>query len=57
MTGQQDIAELDRRWREFLSQDQVVSDGQVISWLRTWGTSEFKSWKSFVALKSRTGDN
>jgi predicted transcriptional regulator len=39
-----DIAELDRRWKAFEAQDSVVSNDQVVRWLRTWGTPAFRSW-------------
>ncbi len=39
-----DIAELDRRWEAFEAQDSVVSNDQVVRWLRTWGTPAFRSW-------------
>ena len=39
-----DIVELDRRWKAFEAQDSVVSNDQVVRWLRTWGTPAFRSW-------------
>jgi predicted transcriptional regulator len=41
-----DVAELDRRWRAFEAQDSVVSNDEVVRWLQTWGTPEFRSWRS-----------
>jgi len=46
-----EIVELDRRWEAFLSQSHVLSDDEVISWLRTWGTQEFKKWRTVAAAR------
>ena len=43
-TESDDIAELDRRWETFKAQDSVVSNAEVVRWLRTWGTPAFRSW-------------
>jgi hypothetical protein len=48
-----EIDELDRRWEAFLSQSRVVSHDEVISWLRTWGTQEFKKWRTVAARPDR----
>jgi predicted transcriptional regulator len=45
VSGQQEIAELDRRWNAFLLQGRAVSSDEVVSWLRTWGTSDFEAWR------------
>jgi predicted transcriptional regulator len=39
-----DVAELDRRWKAFKAQDSVASTEDVVRWLETWGTPEFRSW-------------
>jgi predicted transcriptional regulator len=38
------IAELERRWRAIQAGARTVSNEEVVRWLRTWGTPEFKSW-------------
>ena len=47
-----DIAELERRWQAFLSQDHAAPNDQVIRWLRTWGTPTFKTWQVFSSSRS-----
>jgi predicted transcriptional regulator len=39
------IAELDRRWSAFGSQQNVATDRDVVRWLETWGTPEFRNWR------------
>jgi predicted transcriptional regulator len=39
------IAELDRRWSAFGSQQNVATDRDVVRWLESWGTPEFRSWR------------
>ena len=41
-----DVAELDRRWQAFETQDSVVSNDDVVRWLQTWGTPAFRSWRN-----------
>lgn len=38
------IAELDRRWAAVERGETTVPQADVESWLRTWGTPEFRSW-------------
>jgi predicted transcriptional regulator len=40
-----DIAELDRRWKAFEAQGSVAANDDVVRWLHTWGTPEFRSWR------------
>lgn len=41
-----DIAELDRRWKAFEAQGSVAANDDVVRWLHTWGTTEFRSWRN-----------
>ena len=41
-----DVAELDRRWQAFETQDSVASNDDVVRWLQTWGTPAFRSWRN-----------
>ena len=41
-----EIAELDRRWKAFEVQDKVASSDEVVRWLQTWGTPAFRSWRN-----------
>jgi hypothetical protein len=41
-----DIAELDRRWKAVEQQGLVVSNEDVVRWLKTWGTPAFRSWRN-----------
>jgi hypothetical protein len=36
--GNDEIAELDRRWKAFEAQESVASNDDVVPWLKTWGT-------------------
>jgi hypothetical protein len=45
-TGNDEIAELDRRWRAFEAQESVASNDDVVRWLKTWGTPAFRSWRN-----------
>jgi predicted transcriptional regulator len=38
------VAELDRRWLEVEASGTTVANGEVVRWLQTWGTPEFKPW-------------
>ena len=38
------IVELDRRWKGVQAQGRIVSNEDVVRWLKTWGTSDFKPW-------------
>jgi predicted transcriptional regulator len=38
------IAELDRRWEAVEAEGRTVSNRDVVRWLETWGTPEFRSW-------------
>jgi predicted transcriptional regulator len=40
------IAELDRRRQRFGAQSKVASNDQVVRWLESWGTSDFRPWSS-----------
>jgi predicted transcriptional regulator len=39
------IAELDRRWKAVEDGRATVPNAEVVRWLRTWGTSAFRSWR------------
>jgi predicted transcriptional regulator len=41
-----EVAELDRRWQAFETQDSVASSDDVVRWLQTWGTPTFRSWRN-----------
>lgn len=41
----EEIAELDRRWAR-AAEGERVSHRDVVRWLRTWGTSQFRPWQS-----------
>jgi predicted transcriptional regulator len=45
-TSNDEIAELDRRWRAFEAQESVASNDDVVRWLKTWGTPAFRSWRN-----------
>ena len=38
------LTELDRRWQTAEAAGQTISNEQVVRWLKTWGTPEFKPW-------------
>jgi predicted transcriptional regulator len=38
------VAELDRRWAEIEVGQPTITHDEVERWLRTWGTTEFRSW-------------
>ena len=39
-----EIAELDRRWAAMKSGGAAASNEQVVRWLHTWGTPQFRPW-------------
>ena len=41
----EDIAELDRRWMKIEAGERTVPHADVVRWLRTWGTPDFKPWR------------
>jgi len=41
-----DIAELDRQWADIEAGAPTVAHDKVARWLETWGTAEFKPWRS-----------
>ena len=43
-TDAADVAELDRRWKAFEAQGSVAANDDVVRWLKTWGTTAFRSW-------------
>ncbi|MFN3657601.1 MAG: hypothetical protein ACK4UO_10145 [Pseudolabrys sp.] len=45
-TDDEALAELDRRWAAIERGEATVPHADVESWLRTWGTSEFRPWHS-----------
>jgi predicted transcriptional regulator len=41
--SESDMAELDRRWKAIESgEDKTIPHEDVVEWLRTWGTDEFR---------------
>jgi hypothetical protein len=38
------LAELDRRWKVVESGHATVAHEDVVRWLRTWGTPDFRPW-------------
>jgi hypothetical protein len=40
-----EIAELDRRWAKVEAGAQTVPNEEVVRWLETWGTPEFRPWR------------
>jgi predicted transcriptional regulator len=39
-----EIAELDRRWAKIEAGEPTIPNEDVVRWLHTWGTPEFKPW-------------
>lgn len=39
------IAELDRRWAAVEAGGATIAQADVESWLRTWGTPDFRTWR------------
>ena len=39
-----DIAELDRRWKNIEAGKPTVPHDRVVRWLRTWGTPGYRAW-------------
>jgi hypothetical protein len=40
-----DIPELERRWAAVQAGEQTVPHGDVVRWLKTWGTTGFEPWR------------
>lgn len=40
-----EIAELDRRWAKIEAGGQTVPNADVVRWLETWGSPNFKPWR------------
>jgi predicted transcriptional regulator len=40
-----EIAELDRRWAKIEAGTRTVRNEEVVRWLETWGTPQFKPWR------------
>lgn len=38
------LAELDRRWQKIQNGEKTVSGNQVVGWLDSWGTPDFRRW-------------
>jgi len=43
--GQDQIAELDRRWAAVQAGQATVKHEKVVRWLETWGTPAYKPWR------------
>jgi predicted transcriptional regulator len=39
-----EIAELDRRWAKIEAGGKTVQNADVVRWLETWGSPDFKPW-------------
>ena len=39
-----DLAELDRRWAEIERGGETIPHEEVLRWLKTWGTPDYKAW-------------
>jgi len=42
--SEDDLAELDRRWKAIQEGESTIPHSEVERWLRTWGTPEFRPW-------------
>ena len=40
-----EIDEIDRRWAQVEAGARTVPNEQVVRWLETWGTPQFKPWR------------
>jgi hypothetical protein len=38
------VAELDRRWAKVEAGERTVPNADVVRWLETWGSPDFKPW-------------
>jgi len=43
--SREDLADLDRQWAAIKAGEPTVPNDQVVRWLDTWGTPDFKPWK------------
>jgi predicted transcriptional regulator len=41
-----EMAELDRQWAAIKAGEPTVAHDDVVRWLDTWGTPQFRPWKS-----------
>jgi predicted transcriptional regulator len=41
----EEVAELDRRWEAAKRDNATVGNEDVVRWLGTWGTPEFRRWQ------------
>jgi predicted transcriptional regulator len=41
----EDAADLDRQWAAIKAGEPTVTHEDVVRWLDTWGTADFRSWK------------
>lgn len=39
-----DLAELERRWRDIEHGGETIPHEEVVRWLKTWGTPAYKPW-------------
>jgi hypothetical protein len=42
--SEEDLAELDRRWAEIEQGAETIPHEDVVRWLKTWGTPDYKPW-------------
>ena len=40
------VAELERQWADIEAGSRTVPHEKVVRWLETWGTTDFKAWRS-----------
>jgi hypothetical protein len=41
-----EVAELDRRWAKVEAGETTVAHDEVVRWLETWGTPDYKPWSA-----------
>ena len=42
----EELLELDRQWKSIKAGEPTVPHEDVVRWLRTWGTPDFKPWRN-----------
>jgi len=45
VTDAEHIAEFDRRWKAVEEGERTIPHDEVVRWLETWGTPEFRPWR------------
>jgi predicted transcriptional regulator len=44
--GDSELAELDRQWAAIEAGEPTVAHDEVVRWLETWGTADFRPWSA-----------